>query len=1002
MGILPGWWLGEDDNRSDEPYVSPQRWEEELRNAGFAGVEAAPLDQTSPYHLNATILARPIQSTQSSKGITLLTSDVVGQITHIVEDMFVKRGLHVDFCTLSQEPTPGQDIVSLLDIEKPFFAGISESDLSDFLCLVSNLESRRVLWVTKASQIYCKDPEYSLAIGMSRTVRSELLAAFATLEIDSLESEAVVCDAIFKVYEKLQQSQEETGLDPDYEFALSDGLVRISRFHWISIPEESSKNSVNSGPKTLEIGTRGLLQTLQWVLRSRSELEADDVEVEVRAMGMNFKDVLIAMGIVDGRDPEKDDLGCECSGIVRRIGLNVQNVEVGDRVVVFSPGCLCTEMTIPSRLCTKIPDSLSFEEAATMPTVYSTVIRAIMELGKLEAGQSILVHSAAGGVGIAAIYLAKMIGADIYVTVGTPEKVEFVANEFGIDRSHIFNSRDDSFLNGLLQATNGRGVDLVLNSLSGELLHASWKCVANYGMMIEIGKRDLIGRGKLSMDIFEANRGYVGLDIAQIIEDRPAIATRLVTRTIELYEEGSIKPIHPITRFDAAAIEDAFRYLQKGLHTGKVVITMPSSVDDLPTAVAARPLTFRPDVSYLLIGGLGGLGQSTAKWMAEHGAKNLVFLSRSAGATETYEAFFNELVAIGCAYQSFRGSVTNLKDVENAVLNAATPIGGVLQMSMVLRDQPISEISIGDWEAVVSPKIQGTWNLHKALSKEKLDFFVLFSSVSGLIGNWGQANYAAANTFLDSFVQYRQSLGLPASVLEIGCMEEVGYVSQNPAVMEVCRSSAMYMLSERDFLESLQLIIERSTPLPAPKTLASTDGYLNTSQVAIGLASTLPLGDPSNRTIWKRDPRMAVYHNLKEQSAATSSSTDSELKTFLASITTDSTKLSTTSSVEFLAREIGIHVCSFLMKSEEELDTSLSLTAIGVDSLIAIEIRNWWRQSLGVEISVLELLNGGSIRQLGELAVLKLRQKLELASGGSKGGSDIREDGDTYLVNKAP
>jgi NADPH:quinone reductase-like Zn-dependent oxidoreductase len=271
------------------------------------------------------------------------------------------------------------------------------------------------------------------------------------------------------------------------------------------------------------------------------------------------------------------------------------------------------------------------------------------------------------------------------VTVGTAEKVEFVANDFDIPRDHIFNSRDSSFLDGILQATKGRGVDLVLNSLSGELLHASWKCVAEYGMMAEIGKRDLIGRGKLSMNIFEANRGYVGVDIAQIVEDQPAMTTRLLDTTIELYQAGAIKSIQPITTFDAAAIEDAFRYLQKGQHTGKIVITMPTNVDELPTAAVPQRLALRADVSYLLIGGLGGLGQSIAKWMAELGAKHLVFLSRSAGVSEAHEPFFNELVAMGCSCQSFAGSVANLRDVQNAVSNAVKPIAGVLQMSMVLR-----------------------------------------------------------------------------------------------------------------------------------------------------------------------------------------------------------------------------------------------------------------------------------------------------------------------------
>jgi hypothetical protein len=285
--VLPGWWLGENDNRSDEPYVCPQRWDQELRNAGFAGIETDSLDQESPYHLNATILARPLQNVPWSKRVTLLTGPSPGPFVQNVETKFAKEGIRVDFCTISQEPPPDQDIIALLDLERPFFQEISESDLRDFLHFVANLKSRGTLWVTRASQIQCKDPAYSLVIGMARTIRSELSAAFATLELDSLEQNS--CEAIFEVYRNLQQRCDETDLERDYEFALSNGLVNIGRFHWVSVSEELSKIPKEPGPKTIEIGKRGLLQTLQWVQGSRDELSADEVEVEVRATGMNFK-----------------------------------------------------------------------------------------------------------------------------------------------------------------------------------------------------------------------------------------------------------------------------------------------------------------------------------------------------------------------------------------------------------------------------------------------------------------------------------------------------------------------------------------------------------------------------------------------------------------------------------------------------------------------------------------------------------------------------------------
>lgn len=310
-------------------------------------------------------------------------------------------------------------------------------------------------------------------------------------------------------------------------------------------------------------------------------------------------------------------------------------------------------------------------------------------------------------------------------------------------------------------------------------------------------------------------------------------------------------------------------------------------------------------------------------------------------------------------------------------------------------------MTLDDWLEVMGPKFQGTWNLHQAIPQEWLDFFVLFSSFSGLVGQWGQANYAASNTFLDAFVQYRQGLGHPASVLAIGCMEDVGYISQNPSVLENFRASAVHMLREQDLLDSLQLVISRSSTPPLIPCPSTKTGFVNKSQVAIGLRSTMPLSDPSNRNIWKRDPRMAVYRNAEETTTVDSSSADEGLKRFLASVSTNPSKLDEKSSVDFLAHEIGISVYSFLMKSEAELDISQTLAAMGVDSLTAIEVRNWWKQNLGLEVTVLEMLNGGSIYQLGELAAQRLKEKHGNSSGNGSNGVEIRETGDTYLVNKA-
>ena len=578
------------------------------------------------------------------------------------------------------------------------------------------------------------------------------------------------------------------------------------------------------------------------------------------------------------------------------------------------------------------------------------------------------------GIGICAINVAKWIGAEIYATVGTEEKASFLTTEYGIARDRIFHSRESSFYDSVMEATEGKGVDLVLNSLSGELLHTSWNCVAPYGAMVEIGKRDMIGRGQLALAPFEDNRTFIGGEVARLLVTHKQVIARLLGLMLEQYERGYFKPITPITTFEAEQIQEAFRFMQKGSHTGKIVIRLTEDALIPSTPTVPSPY-FRDDVSYLLAGGLGGLGKAIATWMASYGAKHLIFLSRSAGKSSEDQAFLKELDAMGCSTRCFPCDVADYDAVQHAIRQAPLPIAGVMQMAMVLRDAGVLDMDISSWNTATRPKIEGTWNLHNLLPKD-MDFFVLFSSVGGTFGYYGQSNYASANTFLDSFVQYRQGRGLAASVLAIGPVDDVGYVSRTQSTRDTLLATLETLLTEQNFLDTLQLAIARSSIEYAPKRKRlSSSGYQNPSQIVHALESRIPIMDPQNKSMWKRDPRMSIYRNIQKNSEMESAEATDHMKQFLSSIASNPRKLDEQSSVDIIAKELGKCVSNFLMKSEDEVDLSSTLTAAGVDSLVAIEIRNWWKQNLGIDVSVLELTSGGSIGQLGELATTRLKDK---------------------------
>lgn len=258
-------------------------------------------------------------------------------------------------------------------------------------------------------------------------------------------------------------------------------------------------------------------------------------------------------------------------------------------------------------------------------------------------------------------------------------------DHIGIPRNHIFNSRSAEFLPDILRETNGRGVDIVINSLAGELLHASWECVASRGKMIELGKRDLLTNGVLSLTPFSKNRSFIGVDLLQLAQEDPEIIDGILLRAMEWHDEGKIRPIEPVTVFPASKIVDSFRYMQQGVHMGRILIEFPVDITGIPLLSHEVPIAFPKHASYLLVGGLGGLGRAISTWMAENGASNLVYLSRSAGKSQEDQAFLRELEVQGCHATCVRGDVADAGDVAKAVAQCSAPLRGVLQMSLALR-----------------------------------------------------------------------------------------------------------------------------------------------------------------------------------------------------------------------------------------------------------------------------------------------------------------------------
>ena len=457
-------------------------------------------------------------------------------------------------------------------------------------------------------------------------------------------------------------------------------------------------------------------------------------------------------------------------------------------------------------------------------------------------------------------------------------------------------------------------------------------------------------------------------------DEAHVLCSRLLQAIVNHFEKGHITPLKPTHIFAASSVEVAFRHMQGGHHIGKIVIAVRSkdgSINvDMSSMKKAKELRLDRSASYLLVGGFGGLGRSVSRYLVQHNARHLTFLSRSAGTNEQNRDFVRELESMGCNVQIIEGSVTSKADVSQAIKQTPN-LKGIMQCSMVLRDQAFTRMSLDEWEKAVSPKVQGTWNLHDETlaAGAQLDFFVLFSSMSGTFGQAGQANYAGANTFLDAFVQYRKSLGLAASSIDIGAVQDVGYVFETEGLLKRMKMPGAHLITETELLQTIGAAMSSSSAADRRDPSNIDEDVSEKNTVILGLDTTVSLNSAEQRAFWRKDRRMAAYHNASNATVDTQSATSNDtLKVFLAKAKNDGTVLQTEETATLLGKEIGRKLFSFLLRSDDDLDLVIPLSQLGVDSLVAVEMRAWWRQAFGFDISVLEFLGMGNLAALGRHA----------------------------------
>ncbi len=387
-------------------------------------------------------------------------------------------------------------------------------------------------------------------------------------------------------------------------------------------------------PYHVEIESAGALDNL--VLRERAIRRPgpDEVVIEIKAAALNFRDVMKALGIYPGDNDDDALVGDECSGQITAVGRKVKHLRVGDAVMAVVPGCFASHCTMPAALVLRKPARICFGEAATIPIAFLTAWYALHHLGRMKKGDRVLIQAATGGVGLAALQLARLAGAEIFATAGSAEKRDFLRAQ-GVQ--HVMDSRSLAFADEVRAITGGRGVDLVLNSLAGEAISAGISILATGGRFLEIGKRDIYQNSKIGLRPLRNNASFFVIDLAQLMRDEPPLVASMLKRLLPMFASGKLHPL-PFRVFRASQVTGAFRHMSQARHIGKIVLSMENDpVVPIPAPVV-KPMRFRADASYLITGGLGGFGLKIAEWMLGNGAGYVVLASRSGAATDEARA----------------------------------------------------------------------------------------------------------------------------------------------------------------------------------------------------------------------------------------------------------------------------------------------------------------------------------------------------------------------------
>lgn len=962
FGLLDSYWSAEDtDLRPSGPLLARDRWPGLLHACGYTGT-VQPGDATQPaYDDHSVILAvrgvRPLPTT-ASPGPCSVRPPVVADLTGGTLAAAAVAALGADAKPASESPqwwaellADTDDVVVLADGDAlgdaAAIAGEAATATGTEAATETAVRHCAVLRaLATATRQLPEDREVTvwLVVCGARDIPPTAAAALwgAARSLANEQPRLAVRRIALAPGAEHRLAEELTARPADDEVLLRREGRFVTRLRPYAPCPVTAPTAGEHPSYTLTLDEPGLRYRLGWRPARTPRPGDGEIVVEVAAAGLNYRDIMAVTGLVPppqappGLDAEP--IGLECAGTVVAVGAGVEDIAVGDRVACLTLGCYGSHARARADRVVPIPDGMDFTEAATLPTVFLTVQHALDHQARLRAGETVLVHGAAGGVGLAALQYARHVGARVIATAGTPAKRDLL-RLLGVE--HVLDSRTLGFADEIDAITEGRGVDVVLNSLAGEAMERGLRVLAPHGRFVELGKRDFLADNSLPMAPFRDNLSFHGVDVAALLTDASPLADAHLTEITRAVHAGAYRPpahrVHPATR-----IREAFAALQHSRHTGKVVVTFDPA-EPVPVRPAPTALVLDPEAGYLVTGGLGGFGAVTARHLAACGARHLTLVGRRGAHTPGAAELTAGLASLGVRVKAYAADAAD-RDAMRRVLDDLDAQGrrlaGVVHAAMVLDDAPLHELDDARVRAVLAPKMTAGRVLDELTRDRPLDFFVVYSSVAAVAGNLAQSSYAAANLALEALVRDRRRAGLPGLAVQWGAIAGAGYVHRAERGDEMT-ALGLGGLATAEALAALDRLL--ADPDATVVAVGHVDwGRLHRFLHTLTAPRTAALLPPAEHTDGAQRLRQALEGAAPDEAAVL---------------------------VEDVLADLLAQV---LQTTPDRVDRTRRLDQLGVDSLLAAELATLLRQRLGCELPTVELAGTPNLTALARRVLARL------------------------------